>query len=423
MSTSSKGSSKLNSTTSALFLFLMFFLVFLPSGTLFGVNVKVIALGTFLAVFALDVITGAEILRLSHIMFLMSVGTFLGLWTLIGLLNAGTDSSQVLYELRDVASTIFIAWLGILLIREEIVKAESLITSVIYAVFALAVMKIVLVTAPFIFAADIIEGIQSVFGAGSLLSGDIAFGIFRMQFSSDILAPFAIFALLTPSVSGVRFGRIFTSVILFIVLASGFIAFSRYIWFLFAVAIIAAMILERNFKMSAILAVAVLLIGVSLYDFFDAAFVVRFQSEGAAISDDLRVEQSKALIDQFKIHPILGAGLGASAKAVIRHDTLFYSYELQWLAFLMQFGMVGVCGLALLVGMSARDLVMSRHAGKLLITLLFLLWLASGFTNPYLTTSFAGVTFALFMAIFHRMRNSSLTIQPEAMPLEVSPQG
>ena len=70
----------------------------------------------------------------------------------------------------------------------------------------------------------------------------------------------------------------------------------------------------------------------------------------------------------------------------------------------MQFGALGMAGIILLVGNSARDLIASRHRGRSWMALLFVLWLLSGWTNPYLTSSFAGATFGMFMAMFYRMR-------------------
>jgi hypothetical protein len=84
-----------------------------------------------------------------------------------------------------------------------------------------------------------------------------------------------------------------------------------------------------------------------------------------------------------------------------------YVYELEWLAFLMQFGIVGMIGIILLIGLSCRDLIMSKDPAAVSLLVMFLVWLCSGFTNPYLTSSYAGGAFGLFMAMFYRMRNIS----------------
>lgn len=76
------------------------------------------------------------------------------------------------------------------------------------------------------------------------------------------------------------------------------------------------------------------------------------------------------------------------------------------MATLMQFGFVGIVGIFLLVGTSARDLLAPRHRAKPWMVLLFVLWLLSSWTNPYLMSSFAGATLGMFMAMFYRMRNT-----------------
>ena len=409
------------STIAALFLSLMFVLIFLPTGSIFGVNVKVILLAIFLSLFVLYLIDSRQSFSWQETLFILVTAVFLGLWTVNGVLNGAMDVDQVGHQLRDIATTILVAWLTTFFISRQIVRAEALITVIIYAVFALAILKLTFAVMPFIYGIDTIDMIRSIFGESSFVSGDIAFGLFRIQFSADILAPFAMFALLAPSVSGVRFKRVTGWMMFLVILVSSFIAFSRYIWFLLAVAIVAAIIIEQNWKMPVIIALTSLVLAVSFVDFFNTVGEARFLSDAAQISDDVRVDQYKALMDEFLHRPILGAGIGAHSKAVIRDETLSYSYELQWLAFLMQFGVVGMAGLLALIGVSARDLLVASHPAKPWLILLFLLWLASGFTNPYMTSSFSGGTFSLFLALFSRIRNTSPVI-PGTVSMRVHPQ-
>jgi hypothetical protein len=393
-----------------MFLSLVFLLVVLPTGAVFGVNVKVIGLGIFLGVLLLYLIRSGEWLSFSDVVFLGLVSVFLCIFLLNGVLSGQTEINQSFSQLRDIATTIFISWLSLFVVRRGLVRAESLITVIIYAVLAESAAKLLLMIMPTFLTLQAFEAARSIFGDWDFVTGGIGNGLFRMQLPADILAPFALFALLAPSVSGVRFGRVFSFVICTVALGSGFIAFSRYIWFVYAVAILAAMVVEWNWKRLIATVLVALVISVSVYTFLEDAVELRFQSKGTDISDEIRAEQARALIEEFEDRPILGKGLGSHATAVIRADRLLYSYELQWLAFLMQVGIVGVIGIVALLGASMRDLVMARHSAKPLVLLLFLLWLVSGFTNPYMTNSFAAVTFGLFMALFYRMRR----LAPEA---------
>jgi hypothetical protein len=397
--------SHIRSVTSGLFLFLVFVVVSLPTGSILGLNVKVVVFGGFLAAFTLYLISTRDELSRGEVTFFSVVGGFLCFWSLIGALNGQANSGQIFYQLREVTSAILIAWLSIFLIRRGLFRPENLITAVIYGILFLSAAKLALVVATIVSNIDAIEATRSVFGQESLVAGNMAFGLFRMEFSADILGAFALFGLLARSVSGIRFGRVLTSVIFVVVLGSGFIAYSRYIWFIYLVSICTAIIVERSWKMLSVMVLAALLIGASSYDVISTVVQMRFQSDETDSSDIGRVEQARALINEIKARPILGKGMGAHANTYTSSDTHLYAYELQWLAFLMQFGLVGGMGILLLVAASARDLMAAKHPAKTWIFLLFLVWLLASWTNPYLTSSFAGATFGLFMAMFYRLRN------------------
>lgn len=388
---------------------MMFLVVSLPTGSVFGINIKVVVFGVFLPIFLAYLLTAREGLSLGDVIFLASVSTFFCLWSLIGVLNAETESTQVLYKLRDMVATVLVAWLCIFVIRRGIVRAEKLITVVIYGAFAVSLTKLGLLAGSLFFGADPVEATRTVFYEAPIITGLMPFGLIRMVFTPDLLGSFALFALLAPNASGTRFGRASTMVISTVLLASAFVAFSRYIWFAYLVAIFAALIVQRNWKALAVVASTAVLAGAMFYDCFGAIFESRFLSSGTEISDVSRNMQSKVLIGEFKARPILGKGMGAHATGYLRDtpDERLYVYELEWLAFLMQFGIAGMTGLLLLVGLSARDLVLAKHPAAPWMWVLFFVWLLAGFTNPYLTSSYAGGTFGLFMAMFHRMRNMS----------------
>jgi hypothetical protein len=395
--------------TSGAFLVLMFLVVSLPTGSVFGINIKVVAFGVFLPIFLAYLLTSREGLSLGDVVFLASVSAFFCLWSLIGILNVETESTQVLYKLRDMVATVLVAWLCIFTIRSGIIQAERLIAVEIYGMFAVSALKLGLLAGSFFFSIDPVEATRTVFYEAPIISGPIPFGLIRMMLSPELLGAFALFALLAPNASGTRFGRASTMVISTVLLASAFVAFSRYIWVAYLVAIFAALIVQRNWKALAVMASTAVLAGAMFYDFVGAIFESRFLSSGTEISDVSRNMQLKVLVGEFKNRPILGKGMGAHATGYLRDtpDERLYVYELEWLAFLMQFGIVGMIGLLLLVGLSARDLVLAKHPAAPWMWILFLVWLLAGFTNPYLTSSSAGGTFGLFMAMFHRMRNPS----------------
>jgi hypothetical protein len=307
-----------------------------------------------------------------------------------------------------MASAIAIAWLSIFAIRRGLVTAERLITVIIYAIFAVSAAKVALVAASFFTSIDPIQIVRRIFGEESTVAYSTLFGLVRLDFAADIIGAFALFALLAPSVSGVRFGRMLKlGICIVVALGSGFLAHSRATWFIYVACIFLAMIVQRSWKTMAVTILAVLGLAVCYYDVLGVVYEERFVVE-AELSDIGRIEQARALMGEIKARPFLGKGMGAHYAEDSRDIKGKFSYELQWLGFLMQFGIVGEVGILMLVAASARDLLRAKHPAKPWMILLFLLWLLDSWTNPHITTSFAGATFGLFMAMFYRMRSCHL---------------
>lgn len=384
---------------------LLMIAVCLPTGSIFGLNVKMVVFGFFLLAFIVHLATStSEGLNSTH---LIGIALFVGslcFWSLLGITYGQLDKTQILLQLKDISSTVLLAWLCIFFVRRRMLRPEDVIKPIIYGSVALAAMKLALIALTFGPKLDPIQLVETVFGEDTLVGGSIAFGLTRVEFPCDIVGTFVIFAVLCPSVSGIRFSRFIVALDVFLLIASGIFAYARYIWFLEAVAIIAAMIIERKYKW---VIVGALAIGATAYlstEALQSAVGSRFVSQETSESDQARIEQSRALFEEIEAHPLLGKGLGAHTDTLIRSERLQYSYELQWMALAMQFGFVGIAGFIALLTVSVRDLLAVHHHSKPWLLLLFALWVLSGWTNPYLTSSFAGAVFGMFMAIFCRTR-------------------
>lgn len=388
---------------------LLFLFAFLPHGSVFGVNVKVLAVLGFIPVFVLYLVEDPRLLSYSDMIFLAVACGFLLFWTLLGVLKGQAGYLQVLSELQAVSTTIFTAWLGWFGIRRGMVRTRDVILTIILAIFTLELLKLVLVGESLAYGVNPVYLIEDVFGKDSLVTGGIGFGFVRIQFPPDILAPFVLFALLMPEVSGVRLAWPLSLLISLVLVLSGIITFARYNWIAFAVAALAALISRQRWKTLAatvaVTALVIVLTGTSSQE----VLYRRFSSASATASDNSRIRQARALLADFEGSPFIGRGLGGHDNTIIRDPKLRYSYEMQWLALLMQFGLVGFAGILLLIGATARDLVKAKHPARFWVALLFLVWLVAPFTNPYITTSFAGVAFVLFLAMFRRMRYNPQT--------------
>jgi len=391
--------------TATLLQALLIIAVCLPSGSVFGLNVKIPVFSLFTVVLIFYLATHSDDWpSIDDLTLLGLLVAGLSFWGLIAVLGPESDTKQIFLQLKDMASTVVLAWLCIFCIRRHLLKPEQVARAVIYGVVLLALMKLALIAFTIGQKIDPIQAIADIFGEESLVGGEIGFGIARIEFPSDIASSFALFALLCPSVSGVRFRKLVVVGIVTALLLSGLLAFARYIWFLDAVAIAGAMILERRTKLLVALMVPLIPLAYIYYEALQPVVENRFFSSQASDSDLIRIEQSKALLDEIQSSPLIGKGLGTHSHTVIRNEENRYSYELQWMAMSMQFGVLGIAGIVTLILASSRDLLAARHPAKPWLILLFALWLFSGWTNPHLTSSFAGATFGMFMALFYRIR-------------------
>lgn len=384
---------------------LLMIAVCLPTGSIFGLNVKIPAFALFSLALALYIVSrSSKWITADEFIFLALFTAGLAFWGLVAIARGQSETSQVFLQLKDIASTVILAWLCLFFLRRNLLRPEDVIKPVVYGIVVLAVMKIALIAITLVLKVDPIQLLGNVFGEDALVGGSIAFGLSRIEFSPDILGSFVLFALLCPSVSGLRFRRVTIAFFAMALIASGLLAFARYIWFLEAFAIVAATIIERRIKLLVLAALAMICVAYFYYQELQPVFEARFFSDQVTDSDLIRMEQSKALVSAIEARPFIGKGLGAHVSAVIRNSEDQYSYELQWLSLTMQFGFAGVVAILLMIAASARDLLASHHRAKLWLLVLFVLWLLSGWTNPHLTSSFAGATFGMFMALFFKIR-------------------
>ncbi len=68
----------------------------------------------------------------------------------------------------------------------------------------------------------------------------------------------------------------------------------------------------------------------------------RLDREGALISNDIKIEQTRKLLGKWLENPIFGCGYGAYVEGYTRSDEAVFSYEMQLPALLMKIGVVGV---------------------------------------------------------------------------------
>lgn len=128
---------------------------------------------------------------------------------------------------------------------------------------------------------------------------------------------------------------------------------------------------------------------------------------GLQISDNIRAEQTVALIQDWQMHPIIGSGYGINAENCVRSD-IPGMYELSYLAMLAQTGIVGVLGHGILFLYLFKQLYDSilrkKDIHMLSVFIGFSCFLIGNATNPYLY-SFDGLWILFYtLALLNRVK-------------------
>lgn len=228
----------------------------------------------------------------------------------------------------------------------------------------------------------------------------------RIAVGNDIVLPF-IFAFLLngdDKVLGIS-GRL-KSISLFVIFVCSLLSFSRIVWVI-DLFVTAFYFLGSRKKIFLGVAFGAVIISLSLF-----LYMNRLTSETAVARstdiESIRVKNSQIgpLFRKFSENPVLGNGLGAYAPEIIRSPYQPYIYETQWVALLMQVGIFGVAAILVFYAWNiGNELVVVRKVGKIrdviYLICLSLLWLMTGFTNPYLFVMCSSIVVFLIFN-FHR---------------------
>ncbi|MEX1012504.1 MAG: O-antigen ligase family protein [Waddliaceae bacterium] len=241
-------------------------------------------------------------------------------------------------------------------------------------------------------------------------------GVARIQFSTDIATPYLILFVLFSEKLGQKISGKFKILYLILSLISNLISYSRFliaVYFISLFLYILSVPLKEKMR-GALIACSLLisLVFICGPENFYNGFVDRYTGKSTQISDSIRIEQSRSLLKEYQATPYFGKGLGGYAKDSIRSTTgnfNMHSYEVQWLAFLMQFGIVGILLILSPICLIAFRLIYPQPSLiSISFLILFALWIGSGFTNPYLISMQSGAIYTLFAIIPHQIHATKL---------------
>ena len=239
---------------------------------------------------------------------------------------------------------------------------------------------------------------------------DIYGGLERVQTSADIATPFILFFVLSAKYLGVPLSRLFIGSYVFFSLFSTFLSFSRYLVFVYFLSccLYWATYNWKGLIMATLGLMCMAGLGVYLIgpDTVGKIIERRIFSKDNQESDETRIIQIRAMWEEIEQQPFFGTGVGGFAQGNIRDPALLHLYEVQWMAFLMQFGLFGFLILLVPVALITIKLI---HAPFSRVRWSFFgafsLWLLSGFTNPFLISLTSGIIYALFYVAADALQN------------------
>ena len=337
------------------------------------------------------------------LLFFLSSIAFLIIWFMIGMSSRMLPLEIQLDQMKLFLITLSFPIMTAYLIEYDYITTTTFYRAVIYSSFVYIFLKCSIVLLHFVGVLDL-KNFLDLTGFRSM-DMDITEDISRLQTSVDIFTPFIVFFVLQSDRLKIPISTTFKTCYLILALASTFLSFSRYLIFIYLMSFLLywftlnakKTILNIIFGFVVLIG-SIIAIGPSKVQ---KIVELRVLSRNTTASDTTRKLQINALLNEFYQSPYLGKGLGAYVSTNIRDPILKHSYEVQWMAFLMQFGIFGLSLILIPLVLIAFQILNIPHCpAKYAFLILYLLWLASGFTNPFLISLGSGILYTCFYLLY-----------------------
>lgn len=334
---------------------------------------------------------------------------FFSVWYVVGIDQNPQIKSGQFDQFKVFMTTLFTPFAAYYLLKEKLLSFEKIFRTIIYTNCVYNILKTSLMVLHVIGVINVWTVMHKT--GFRFMSMHIIGDIGRIQTSVDIVTPFLTFFVLQSDALGIPLSRRFKWVYLSFATISVFLSFSRFLLFAYFFSIFLHCCTLCFFKQLRLWMAALFLCTAAFIAIGPEKVVQviekRFFSSDNAASDNTRGEQIDAMMRSCDESPFFGKGLGGYTLECIRDYELPHAYEVQWIAFLMQFGIIGILlllfPLSLIIGNFVSFPWTRAKAGYLL---LFGLWLFSGFTNPFMISLTSGIIYMIFLLAGDRIKNS-----------------
>ena len=371
----------------------LFSLSFFPSGTFLNYPVKLFLFLFVILLFVFSLIYNK--INKGEIIYLFSIVLFSIIYTFISIVKV--YAIDYYYIELNIFLGLFLSFFVICYyINHKIISANGAFYSILLGVVFFGLLKILAVVLIYfnIFSYEKLIILTKLLFNYNFVSMPIADNIIRINFINlDMLSLFVMVIL------NFKFFKVnlFLKLLFgFIILVSLFVAYSRLLFFVLFIFSFFYFI-DRCKKISfkdivclLILLFAILTFLLKYYSFLEDAITIildRFTSDSNVESDYLREMQYQALTKSISENIWFGNGFGAFSQEFVRDSDNPFTYEMQWLAFLLKFGILGTIWIFMLYLYSIIPLKKSIISSNRIVVILFSIFILSGLTNQYLFSS------------------------------------
>lgn len=233
--------------------------------------------------------------------------------------------------------------------------------------------------------------------------------IYRVQYNNDICALLTLFVLAYKD----QIKRNTLLVIIIPVVIGIFLTMSRLLWGYLALLSLGYLIINRQYFIILLGSLGAYLLYVLNVLGIGDAINVRFSKSLSTESDKPRQQQIEALLKSFYEDPLFGKGVGSYNPDLLRatDEGMRYLYEVQWVSFLMKYGLLGtsvILVLFLLPLIYLYNLMDKKELKSYAVISCYLLFLLSGLTNPYLLTISAGALIVCILVVADRSESAAI---------------
>lgn len=381
--------------------------IIFPSGSVLGVNYKIfLILFCFLFLF-LSLLTSK--VPISVYLTLSIFPVFLSGYAFVALVNNVNVIDSISHSIA-IFSLFCVIFLSIALIYLDNEVVDALKRLIVFSVAIYSILKLLicfLIGIAF-FSPNSVQSILLHYFNFEFIGLDAGY-FYRIHIPIDFLLPLVF--LYVNQNGNKAFSPLIKNIVNVVVVFAILISYSRLLYFIFFVVLLllSFSFLKNKKIIKRTVYIFLGIIGLFFISYFAMDFFVeRYSGKMADASDGPRIEMYTALVNIINLFPLLGKGLGASSDSLIRFADMPWYYELQWLSFVAQFGVVGF---SVILGLALFPVFMVLFRGltyfSFSVLIIYFLWLGVGIFNGFMLTSSAGVIFLFFILLLFNFNRAS----------------